>query len=71
MPAPLLIVAGHQNDQSQALLTLDKSRLSQGFWTSAVPEGFSNTVKMLGSGAIPGILQPGESGRIPVYYAGW
>ncbi len=71
MPAPLLIVTGFQNDQRRALLTLEKTRLVTGFWTSAIPEGFANTVQILGSGETPGILQPGESGRIPVYYAGW
>src|SRR5262249_4181667 len=36
------------------------------------PAGVSDTVQVLatGSGATPGILQPGDSGRIPVYYIG-
>src|SRR5262249_3667507 len=27
--------------------------------------------QILASGATPGVLQPGESGVVPVYYAGW
>ncbi len=43
----------------------------EGFWTSAQPDGFSHSVQLLASGATPGVLQPGESIRVPVYYAGW
>ena len=32
-------------------------------------DGFSDTVQILGSGATPGLLQPGEHPR-PVYYVG-
>ena len=35
-----------------------------------MPDGFSDTVQILGSGATPGVLQPGERIRVPVYYAG-
>ena len=41
------------------------------FWTTAMPEGYTNTVQFLASGFTPGILQPGESVRIPIQYAGW
>jgi RHS repeat-associated protein len=71
MPAPLLEVSALQNEQPGALLTLDRTRLTSGFWTSAIPEGFANSVQFLAHGASPGILLPGESGRVPVYYAGW
>lgn len=71
MPAPLLEVSARQNDQLGAWLTLDEDRLVRGFWTSAQPEGFSHSVQFLASGETPGLLQPGESGRLPVYYAGW
>ncbi|MCY2990994.1 MAG: malectin domain-containing carbohydrate-binding protein [Planctomycetota bacterium] len=71
MPAPLLVLGSDDPDNSdRPILTLDQSRLSQGFWTSAMPEGFSNSVQFLADGATPGLLQPGESIRIPVYYAG-
>ena len=76
MPAPLLVLTGTQTHadgvkDSRAFLTLDRSKLVQGFWTSALPEGFTHTIQILGSGSTPGILQPGESVRVPVYYAGW
>src|SRR5262249_53486661 len=51
--------------------TLDQSIVVQGFWTSAVPDGFSHTIQILASGSTPGVVQPGESVRVPVYYAGW
>jgi RHS repeat-associated protein len=73
MPAPLLAVQG----SDRALLTLDDHRLVRGFWTSAVPDGFAepdangiSTIQILGSGATPGVLQPGERIRVPVYFAG-
>ncbi len=78
MPAPLLVVTASQDNQNTpgairngAIMTLDATRRSSGFWTSAMPEGFSNSVQFLASGENPGMLQPGESGRVPVYYAGW
>ncbi len=66
MLAPVLVVSA----TDQAFLTLDASRLVAGFWTSALPDGFGDTVQFLASGATPGILQPGESIRVPIYYAG-
>ena len=52
------------------LFTLGKSLVVSGFWTSAIPQGYSNTIEILASGKIPGLLQPGESVTVPVYYAG-
>lgn len=71
IPAPLLIVTAEQTGEQRALMTLDKSRVTRGFWTSAVPQGFAHTIQILASGATPGILNPGESKRVPVYYVGW
>src|SRR5205823_1433503 len=71
MPAPLLTVSAEQNGRQGALLTLDASRLVEGFWTAAVPEGFAHSVQFLANGGTPGLLQPGESSCVPVYYAGW
>jgi len=71
MHAPLLIVHATQNGEPGPILTLDQSRVAEGLWTSTMPTGFSNTIQLLGSGETPGVLQPGESFRIPVYYAGW
>ena len=67
MPAPLLVVHGDHGARltGEASLAVPKA----GFGTI---EGVSDTVVFLGVGnsATPGILQPGESGRIPVYYLG-
>ncbi|MFQ5965289.1 MAG: RHS repeat-associated core domain-containing protein, partial [Candidatus Scalinduaceae bacterium] len=70
MPAPLLVVTATQKGRQAAIMKLG-AMLTRGFWTSAMPEGFSNTVQFLATGDTPGILQPGESFRIPVQYAGW
>ena len=42
----------------------------KGFWTSALPDGFSDVVQILGNGETSGVLQPGDSMKVPVYYAG-
>ena len=41
-----------------------------GFLDQPRPQGYSNTVEILASGKVPGILGPGESVTVPVYYAG-
>jgi hypothetical protein len=67
MSAPLLVVTGTQ----RPLMTVSPVLVTSGFWTySPSPAGFSQTVQVLASGAIPGVLQPGESCRVPVYVAG-
>jgi RHS repeat-associated protein len=72
MPAPLLILnATNPLGQSGALMTLNPALQTSGFWTSATPAGYSQSVQILASGSTPGILQPGESMSVPVYYGGW
>ena len=71
MAAPLLVLTATQNGVPGALLTLDASKVTAGFWTSATPDGFGQSVQFLASGSVPGVLQPGESVTVPVYYAGW
>jgi RHS repeat-associated protein len=77
MTAPLLTVSATQvspsfpTGRSAALLTLNASLQGLGYWTTAIPQGFANTVQFLASGKIPGLLQPGESEVVPIYYAGW
>ena len=66
MPAPLLLLRA----TDQALLTLDESRLVSGFWTSSNPSGFSDEISILASGDSVGLLNPGESVRVPVHYIG-
>ncbi len=71
MPAPLLRLQSADPDGSdRPILTLDHARLVEGFWTSGMPEGFSQSIQILASGASPGILAPGERFSVPVYYAG-
>ena len=71
MPAPLLVLAsGDPEGNEHPFLTLDSERLVEGFYTSAIPEGFSNSIQILAAGQTPGLLQPGESFTVPVYYAG-
>jgi YD repeat-containing protein len=71
MSAPLLVLSATQNGREGAFLTLQQVGLVEGFWTSADPAGFSHSVQILASGDTPGVLQPGDSVRVPVYYAGW
>lgn len=66
MPAPLLVLTGTDG----ARMSMQAARLIRGFWTSAQPIGFSETVQLLGSGTTPGLLQPGERFRVPVQFIG-
>src|SRR5262249_2209613 len=69
MPAPLLELSD-PNPLQKPVLTLDSRKITQGLWSNGVPTGFSNTATILASGAIPGVLLPGETITVPVYYAG-
>jgi RHS repeat-associated protein len=69
LPAPILIVESGDPDESP-WLSLDQSHVTQGFWTSAIPDGFAHAVQIYASGAAPGVVQPGERFRVPVYYVG-
>jgi RHS repeat-associated protein len=76
MPAPLIkvtITQSHANGVSDqnALLTLDASIATQGIWSSTIPPGFSNSIEVLATGVVPGVLEPGESFQVPIYWAGW
>ncbi len=75
MPAPIIEVTVFQDyygtTVQKALLTLDSALAGQGFDTNTVIAGFSNTVQILGSGATPGVLEPGESITVPIYWGGW
>ena len=82
MKAPLLVVGAKQLGRESAILTLPIIQIiklkwewqapqARGFWTSAMPEGYANTVQFLASGEVPGLLQPGEKKSFPVYWAGW
>ena len=69
MPAPVLVLQSSVADDLP-LFTLNPALVYQGFWTSAVPAGYSNSVQIVASGKVPGVLEPGESVTVPVYYAG-
>ena len=67
--APPEVING-QTIVNLPLFTLNPALVVSGYWTSALPAGYSNTVEILASGKVPGVLEPGESVTVPVYYAG-
>ena len=75
MDAPLVMLTAMSGDDTGALLSLDNSAISRGFWTSTKAQGFSNSVQILATGTTPGLLQPDTKDKhgmtVPVYYAGW
>ena len=54
----------------QAAVYSQPRTLVSGLWTTALGQGYSNTIEILASGNTPGVLEPGESMTVPVYYAG-
>jgi RHS repeat-associated protein len=71
MPAPILTVqSGDADNSDKPLLTLDKNSVPKVMWSPVIPKGLANAVQIFASGAVPGILQPGERIQIPVYCAG-
>ena len=70
IPAPLLVLQSAQ-PENLPLFTLNPALVVSGFWTSSIPEGYSNSIEILATGTeVPGYLEPGESITVPVYYAG-
>jgi hypothetical protein len=71
MPAPLMIVqSGDPEGDQHPILSLDASRILETFWGTKLPPGVSERVMILGSGAVPGVLNPGETIRVPIQYLG-
>ena len=73
---PLLILKANQmqkdgTERSAAIMTLDPTLVTQGLWSNTLPPGFSSAITILPGGKFPGVLQPGVSGHVLVYYAGW
>ena len=66
MQAPLLVLTGSQNSK----LTIKPGLVVQDFYTCGQPADANNIVQILASGQTPGVLQPGESVRVPVHYLG-
>lgn len=74
IPTPSLLLTVTQKGREGAFLTLDSFRVKNGFWAAARPEsyqGFFSRIQVFATGRTPGVLQPGESGRVPIYYTGW
>ena len=74
--APMLMVTANSGavglaSWGVARFSLDPSQLSRDFWAQSGPSAASERVTFFASGKIPGVLLPGESGRIPVYFLGW
>ncbi|MCL7489109.1 MAG: DUF6531 domain-containing protein, partial [Desulfobulbaceae bacterium] len=72
MPAPMLSLVSTDADNSdKPILTMDNSNLIRSFW-SEMPTGTDHSVQFLadGDGDSPGVLMPGETGRVPIYYLG-
>lgn len=71
MQAPLLVLESSDPDGSdRPILTVDKSRLIQNYWSENLPPGTATFAVILASGSQPGVLNPGEKFRVPVYYLG-
>ncbi|MCX5659959.1 MAG: hypothetical protein NTW19_09595 [Planctomycetota bacterium] len=71
MPAPMIQVgSADPNGTDKPMLTLDASRILYGLYTAALPEGYGTSINILASGEQPGVLNPGERIRVPIYYAG-
>jgi RHS repeat-associated protein len=71
MPAPILVLGpANPGGVNQPWLALDKNKVASGLWSAGSPEGFSHSVQFLASGARAGILQPGESLRVPIHFVG-
>ena len=74
MPAPLLLLtATNAESQQGAIMTLNPALEfpNATILRASEPAGYSSSVQILATGATPGLLQPGESITVPVYYAGW
>jgi RHS repeat-associated protein len=69
--APILVLTATQSNSQGAFLSLDSSLAGLAYNSDTTPAGFSQTVQFLASGATPGVIEPGESVTVPVYYAGW
>ncbi len=71
MPAPLLVLTATQGGLQGGFFGLQPRLAGLGYFSSSEPAGFSTSVQFLASGAVPGVLAPGESVTVPVYYGGW
>ena len=75
MVAPLLAVRADPWNWSSAWrgaakFSLEAPTVARDFWSASNPSVSRDVVTFYASGRIPGILLPGESARIPVYFLG-
>lgn len=66
MAAPLLQLTSNP----KAFLSPREDYLSNAVWTNSHPYSFGDSVTILASGKVPGILGPGETVRVPIYGVG-
>ncbi|MCA9049036.1 MAG: VCBS repeat-containing protein [Planctomycetaceae bacterium] len=75
MPAPLMTFSVARNGEKKAYLSVQGAEgyLPRFHGFDYPPEyyGMSGEVQFIASGAVPGLLQPKESLRIPISYYGW
>jgi RHS repeat-associated protein len=69
MPAPIVLLESKVPDDLP-LFTLEEEYVVSGYWTSATPQHYATIAQILATGKTPGVLEPGESVTVPVYYAG-
>lgn len=65
-----ILKSSDPDGSDRPILSLDQSRLVQSFWSAGLPPGTSHEIFILASGAQPGVLNPGERRKVPVYYMG-
>ena len=71
MPAPLIIVqSGDPQGDEHPILSLDLDRMLETFWGSTLPPDTSERIMVLGSGAVAGVLNPGEHMSITAAFLG-
>lgn len=71
MAAPLLTVRAVQKGQEKAFLTMNEGAINPANITAPSRDAFANKARILACGDTAGVLLPGESKTVPVYYAGW
>ena len=72
--APLLhLIVKNQQGEEKAVLTMNPNMVLQQLSRNetTLPDGYSHDMYMIGNGAAVGVLQPGETATIPVYWRGW
>ena len=72
MPAPLVEVGStNPNGTVKPILTLNQQIVTTGLWgLNGYASGFGSSVTLLASGSQPGVLNPGEDIKVPIYYCG-